>query len=383
MSRTPTARPTVVVIGGGYGGIGVAKALDEDADVVLVEPRDTFVHHIGALRALVDPDFAPSIFMPLDRLLTNRRVVRERAAAVHDDRVVLASGDEIGADYIVLATGSRYPFPAKPDVEVAAEAIARLRDGHDALTRAGHALIVGAGPVGLELAGEIRVAFPEVRVTIADVGDDILDGPYASELRSELRRQLDEMGVELLLGSALTALPPTTSGSFGEFTVATASGEEITADVWFRCFGVVPVSDYLGDGLAGARTAEGYIEVTPELRVAGHDRVFALGDVSTADRKMAGFARAQAEVVAQNILALHGGSRDLAAYERFPAAIAVPLGPEGGAGQFPGQEGIVGAAVIAEVKGRELMVGGLAETLGLASDAAESPRSRALRRLGG
>ena len=44
----------------------------------------------------------------------------------------------------------------------------------------------------------------------------------------------------------------------------------------------------------------------------------------------------------------------------------MPLGPEGGAGQFPGQEGIVGAETVAEVKGREMMVGGLAEALGLA-----------------
>ena len=128
-SPSPAARPTVVVIGGGYAGITVAKGLDADADVILVEPRDTFVHHIGALRALVDPDFAPSIFMPLDRLLANGRVVHERAARVDADRVVLASGEELAADYVVLATGSRYPFPAKPETEVADQAVARLRRG--------------------------------------------------------------------------------------------------------------------------------------------------------------------------------------------------------------------------------------------------------------
>jgi NADPH-dependent 2,4-dienoyl-CoA reductase/sulfur reductase-like enzyme len=42
-------RPSVVVIGGGYAGIGVAAALDEDADVTLVERRDTFVHNVGAV----------------------------------------------------------------------------------------------------------------------------------------------------------------------------------------------------------------------------------------------------------------------------------------------------------------------------------------------
>ena len=42
---------TVVVAGGGYGGIVVARALDDVADVVLVEPRDAFVHNVAALRA--------------------------------------------------------------------------------------------------------------------------------------------------------------------------------------------------------------------------------------------------------------------------------------------------------------------------------------------
>src|SRR3982074_1678747 len=67
-------RPTVVVIGGGYGGVNVAKALDPEVEVVLVEPKDAFVHNIGALRAVVDPEFLPKIFFPYDRLLANGRV---------------------------------------------------------------------------------------------------------------------------------------------------------------------------------------------------------------------------------------------------------------------------------------------------------------------
>jgi NADH dehydrogenase FAD-containing subunit len=48
------AKPTVVVVGGGFGGITVAKALDDTSDVVLVEPKDAFMHNIAALRAPVD-----------------------------------------------------------------------------------------------------------------------------------------------------------------------------------------------------------------------------------------------------------------------------------------------------------------------------------------
>ena len=48
---------TVVVVGGGYGGVNVARALDADTNIVLVEPKDAFVHNEGALRALVEPTF--------------------------------------------------------------------------------------------------------------------------------------------------------------------------------------------------------------------------------------------------------------------------------------------------------------------------------------
>src|ERR1700712_868881 len=106
-------RPTVVVVGGGYGGITVAKALDETSDVVLVEPKDAFMHNIAALRALVDPSWLPRIFFPYEGLLANGRVVRDRAVLVEPRRVVTAAGEQIDADYIVLATGSSYPFPAK------------------------------------------------------------------------------------------------------------------------------------------------------------------------------------------------------------------------------------------------------------------------------
>lgn len=91
---------TVAVIGGGYGGAAVAKALDEDADVVLIEPKDAFVHAAGSLRALVQPDWAGNIFFPYDRLLQRGKVIRERAASVDPGGVTLASGERVNGDYL-------------------------------------------------------------------------------------------------------------------------------------------------------------------------------------------------------------------------------------------------------------------------------------------
>src|SRR6202165_4363693 len=164
MNQDAQLRPTVVVIGGGYGGIGVAKALDADVDVVLVEPKGAFVHTIGALRALVEPAFLPKIFLPYDALLAHGRVVRDRAVEVSPHRVVLASGGAIDADYVVLASGSAYPFPAKSNAHDADDAIDNYRASYDELTHANRVLLVGAGPVGIELAGEILSKWPEKHV---------------------------------------------------------------------------------------------------------------------------------------------------------------------------------------------------------------------------
>jgi NADH dehydrogenase FAD-containing subunit len=357
-------RPSVVVIGGGYGGIGVAKALDADVDVVLVEPKDAFVHNIGALRALVEPAFLPKIFLPYDRLLANGRVVRDRAVEVSAHRVVLASGEAIDADYVVLATGSTYPFPAKSDAHDAEDAMDNYRAAYDELTRADRVLLVGAGPVGIELAGEIVAKWPDKHVTLLDLAGDVLGERFREDLRAELRNQLVEIGVELVLGEGLRELPPTSANELATFTVTTNSGREITADIWFQCFGVTPVSDYLSDDLAAARRPDGFVAVGPALQVAGHDNVFAIGDVSTADAKMAGMARMQADLVAQNIIKMVNGDDDIAAYQPYGPAIVVPIGPEGGSGQLPGQEELASREMVATVKGRDLMVDRFAEMFG-------------------
>ena len=198
------------------------------------------------------------MFLPYDHLLEHGTVVRDHAAHVTANRVVLTSGAaRLTPDLIVLATGSTYPFPAKSDQPNTVDAIGHYRAAHANLTRAHRVMLLGAGPVGLELAGEIRTAFPDVRVTIIDQAADILDGPYDPALRTELHTQLDELGVELMLGRRLIALPPTEPGRYGAFTVQAVGGDRVSADVWFRAFGVTPVSDYLDDALAAALTPRG------------------------------------------------------------------------------------------------------------------------------
>jgi hypothetical protein len=77
---------------------------------------------------------------------------------------------------------------------------------------------------------------------------------------------------------------------------------------------------------------------------------------------MAGIATRQAAVVAANIRTLITGDGTLSTYAKIPTLIAIPLGPEGGAGLLG--DGVASAATISELKGRELGVANFVELFG-------------------
>lgn len=365
-----------MVVGGGYGGITAASLLDPVADVVLVEPRETFVHNVAALRGLVDPAWAPRLFLPYDRLLSRGKVVRDHVVSVEDGRpeagrgapvtVRLRHGAELGAEFVVLATGSRYPFPAKFEELDSAGALDRLDRVRSDLVRAARVLLLGAGPVGVELAGEITSAWPDKRVTLLDPHPDLLGGAYPAELRDELRRQLAARGVELRLGESLVREPAFPPGQLGAFSTPTGTGSTVDGDIWFRCHGAAPVSDYLGGTLGAARTDRGHLRVTSGLQVPGHPRVFAIGDLTAVEEsKTAKAAGQHAEVVAGRIRAALDGRDDPAVHVPGPPAIVVPLGPDAGASYSP-RTGLLGAEATTGLKSSHMKIDEYRDLLGVA-----------------
>jgi NADH dehydrogenase FAD-containing subunit len=348
---------TVAVIGGGYGGAAVAKALETEADVVLIDPRDAFVNAAASLRSVTRPDWAGNMFFPFETLLTQGRVVRDRAASVDPSGVTLASGEHVAADYVVLATGSSYSYPAKPMSDSISEAVDDLRRTHKELRQTDRVLILGAGPVGLELAGEIKEVWPDKHVTIVDPAEGLLPG-FRPEVVEDLHAQLDARGVEVRLGTGLAVPPSTEAGQAGTFTVTTTGGEEITADIWFRAYGARTNSGYLADGKLTTLNPRGQVPVTEFLNVKGYDHVYAVGDITdVAEAKMAGYAMQHAEVVAKNIIAQLNGEQPTATYQPLPfPMILLPLGPNGGVGQLPSPEGpfVAPPAMVSEYKGADL-----------------------------
>jgi apoptosis-inducing factor 2 len=350
---------TVVIIGGGYGGTLVAKELDADANVILIDPREGFVNAAASLRALTRPDWAPNAFFPYENLLERGRIMRDRAVSVDPHGVTLSSGERVRADYLVLATGSDYSYPAKPRPEATgiAQQLDDLRETHKQLSGAAGVLILGAGPVGLELAGEIRDVWPDKSVIIVDRAAELLTG-FLPEVRDNLHRQLNERGIDLRLGTSLTALPPVPAGKTARFTVTTENGEQIVADIWFRAFGLQINTGYLADGRLTPLTDHGTIPITGHLNVQGYERVYAIGDVADLpDPKMASYAMEHAVIVAANIKAqLAGQTAEATHAPTIDRRILLPLGTHAGVGQLPTADGPAAATAetVHQRKGADL-----------------------------
>ncbi|MEE6287324.1 FAD-dependent oxidoreductase [Georgenia sp. MJ173] len=359
----------VVVVGGGYGGTAVAKELDGEVDVVLVEPKDAFVHASATLRAVVDPAWQQRVFYPYESLLEHGRVVHDWARLVSPGRVRLSATEEITADVLVLATGTGYPFPAKFLENHTAVATARLERMRAELARCENVLLVGGGPVGVELAGELTSAFPGLGVTIVEQEPDILmAGDYLPEVRASVREQLTARGVRLVTGSPLGYLPPFDVGRYQDFTVATAAGDHVTAQMWFRCYGARPMTEYLDRELAAVLHHDGLLPVTAQLSVVGYDRIFAVGDITDVpEPKRASAARAHAAVVVQNIRDLAAGREPSASYVPPLEQIVLPLGPNGGASQVGTPDGgrrLLGPVETSRIKGADLFTAEFAEMFG-------------------
>ncbi|MDO4664633.1 MAG: FAD/NAD(P)-binding oxidoreductase [Actinomycetaceae bacterium] len=351
----------VVVVGGGYGGITVAGGLDDFADVVLIEQKDRFVHHAAALRAAVDPVWRDAIFMPYSRLLQRGKVVHGTAMRVEGTTVHVTGHEPITGDYLVLATGTTYPYPAKHMVSQAYVAKLRLEQTQNSLADARRVLLVGAGTVGVEFAGELTSAFPHLEITMVDKADTILGTEgYLPQLRESISQQLQERGVHLVLGSPLAYSPPVDVGVLSPFQVSTAAGVNIEADIWFLCHGSRTASGYLNAAYGDVLHPNGRIKVNKYLQVEGTERVFAVGDITDVpESKRADAARAHARVVIANIRNLMTGEPMATSYLPGKEWVILPLGPDSGASQLVDQNGetkIVGPRETAEIKGTDLMV---------------------------
>ena len=303
MLRSPLLPHRVVVIGGGFAGIHAARDLRRHFDAVtLVSPQSYFEYTPGVLRLFVDPGHFGRLAAPLPGDVGE--LVLGSATGVEGREVVVAGpsggASRIPFDYLVLCSGSSYSRPIKPSPAEPGLGLRRatwLRAAA-ALRGARSVIIVGGGPVGVELAAEILDSGLSARVTIVSRAPTLCRG-FPPRSRAYAERWLRSRGASLLLGAAVARVDP---GG-----VVLQDGTAMSADIVYDCTACSPN----GRGLArrGAVDGSGAVAVDRHLRVAGSPaggRVFACGDVMrhpSGPRRLAHVAECSARVVAGNVVA--------------------------------------------------------------------------------
>lgn len=347
----------IAIVGGGFLGAQLAQALQDHADVTLIEQNSHFVHAPAMVRALVQPHLLEQALVPYDHLLARGRVVQARAVQVDATGVTLADGRHIAADYTVVATGSGNGPAFKPGEEGIDGLRAANARIHAQLLGAQRVVIVGAGAVGTELAGEIVHHLPGKQVTLVGADASLFPAMPAA-LGASLLSQLRAAGVQVVLGAKADNLRSLTDPYAG--TLRLSTGQEIAADVIVPAIGSRANTALLA-GLPGAvNGSAGRIKADAWMRPSSLPNVFAAGDAVDLGEPMTIVAQMRQLPWLRDTLRALVQGKPLERCKPYRAAqpgkspLLVPLGPHRGA-SFLGFM-TVGPTLTRLLKGKDLFV---------------------------
>jgi len=299
-------RPRVLVLGGGFAGIGAAHKLKKsDADVVVVDKHDYHTFQPLLYQVATGLLEQPAVGHPIRDLFhkqDNVRIHQDEVTAIDLDarRVEFAELEALGYDYLVLGLGAEVNFFG---VEGAAEHAFPLYTLTDAVRLKNHVLktweeadrkpalvedgalnvvVVGGGPTGVETAGAMaelyngvfKKDYPDVpegaaTITLVEAGPEIFP-MFKPDIREYTVGALEKRGVDVQTGDVVESISPT--------RVKLKSGDELEAHtlVW-------------GAGLQGNELVRSLglelgrgnrVGVDEELRIPTHPEVYAVGDVA-------------------------------------------------------------------------------------------------------
>lgn len=301
----------VVVVGGGFGGLQLVHGLEgAPVRITLIDRRN---HHLfqPLLYQVATTALATSeIAWPIRHLYRDRKEVTTLLAEVNGiDRaartVHLSSGQVIGFDTLVLATGARHAYFGRDEWERSAPGLKTLEDATTirrrlllAFERAELAtseeerqalltfVIIGAGPTGVEMAGMIaelaHKALPaefrnvdtrKTRVLLVEAGPRVLP-VFTEDLSAYAKEALEKLGVEVLLGTPVTA----------------CSDEGVTVgETYYPCRTVVwaagvqasPAAKWLNT----AADRAGRAIVGPHLNLEDDPNIFVIGDTAAVNQE--------------------------------------------------------------------------------------------------
>lgn len=351
---TSTAPRRVVVVGGGYIGAPLARALDADHDVTLIDRLPVFFHRMAALRAAVDPAAIDLPFLSRDSLLERGRIVAGEVVGIRPDEHVLdlADGSVVPYDVAVIATGQTNQAVAQFAGSDLSSAADHFRHLQQQIALAPAVAVIGGGITGVELVGEISAAHPGKPVALLSHGRIVPTLP--DKAARKLTGQLTGRGVRVVAGATITeenlAGAVHDAGLPDDALVLWATGDR-------------PELGWLQAAHPDWGSDEGIV-VDEYLRVGGRDDLFAVGDIAaTPGPKGAMNGRVQIPVIEANIAA--GGPAKK--YKPSGPRIAlVPLGPHGGIVSvgLGGVELVLGGPIVARIKGRTLLTPIIDKSLG-------------------
>ncbi|MDW7691288.1 NAD(P)/FAD-dependent oxidoreductase [Flammeovirgaceae bacterium SG7u.111] len=298
--------PRVVIIGGGFGGIEIARGLKgKDVQIILLDRNNyhTFqplLYQVAT--AGLEPD---AIAFPIRKIFKNYPNFYFRLAEVEEvnaeENVIKTNIGELSFDYLIIATGSstnffgldkvkHYGMPLKTVVQALDLRSLMLQNFEKALLDADlkkresrmNFVIVGGGPTGVELAGALGELkghvlpndYPELdvrrmQIHLMEAGKRLLPG-LSDQSSEKAQKYLEKLGVNVWLNTQVT--------DFDGDKVETNLGKTVLGKTLIWSAGVKGnVLKGLDVGQVGKQNR---ILVDEFNRIKGHDNVFAIGDVA-------------------------------------------------------------------------------------------------------
>lgn len=351
----------IIILGGGYGGVLAAKKLEkklkknDDVEIMLIDRRPfhtmlTELHEVAANR--VDEE---SIKIDFSKIFAKRRVkvVLDTIQGMDLNAKTLTGKDETyNFDYLIVASGSK---PTCFGLEGAVKHAFHLWSYEEAVALREHTLrmfrsascetdpalrremlsfvVIGAGFTGVEMMGELAEWVPElcqkfdipreeIKLTLCDVLPKIM--PVLPEkVANKAKRRLEKMGVELILGTAVTDITET-AVVLGDKTLPTRTA------IWNA--GVE--SSEIAYCVDAEKVGRGRIKVDEHLRIPGYDYAYVIGDnmfyIPEGEKdpvpQMVENCEHAAPVAANNILHSLGLSKELQSYHPKFHGMMVSIG---------------------------------------------------------
>lgn len=346
-SNDATGRHRAVIVGGGFGGLYLAKALKRVAvDVTLIDRRNFHLFQPLLYQVATGGLSPANIAAPLRNILKRHRnvevVLGEVVGFDPARRVVKLADGEAGYDTLVVAAGVRHNYFGNDAWEPLAPGLKTLEDATEMRRRVlvafeqaeretdpGRArrrltfVVVGGGPTGVELAGALaeiarhtlrrefrRINPADATILLVEAGPRIL-AAYDPDLSERAADSLRRLGVTIRTQTAVTDITPTAvtlrSGEVDE-QVATQTV------LWSAGVQASPLSRALATAAGAQLDRAGRVIVEPDCSLPGHPEIFVIGDLAhcrDADGKplpgVAQVAMQQGHYVARTIAArLHG-----------------------------------------------------------------------------